>query len=77
MRARMAQQREIDAQTIAKLRDELSMTGNTTLSKMQEIVSKHDVSHSANTATKQTSKFNPADVREFERQLQEKDHTIQ
>lgn len=34
MRTKMADQREIDAQTIAKLRDEISMTGNTTLSKM-------------------------------------------
>lgn len=69
----MADQREIDAQTIAKLRDEISMTGNTTLSKMQEIVSKHEVSH---TASKPSQKHSQQDLREVERQLQEKDHTI-
>ena len=49
------------------------MTGNTTLSKMQEIVSKHEVSH---TASKPSQKHSQQDLREVERQLQEKDHTI-
>lgn len=34
MRMQMNQQREIDAQTISQLREQISFTGNTTLAKM-------------------------------------------
>lgn len=43
MRQQVSAQRELDAHTIQQLRDQISFTGNSTLAKMQEIVSKHDV----------------------------------
>lgn len=75
----MNQQREIDAQTIAELREQISITGNTTLAKMQEIVSKHEVSQQVvgQRSTANTAKVERGDVKEFQRQLQEKDHLIQ
>ena len=38
----MGTAREIDAKTISDLREQLSITGNNTLSRLHEIVSKQD-----------------------------------
>ena len=75
----MTQQREIDAQTIADLREKISITGNTTLAKMQEIVSKHEVHQQVvgQRSAANTTKMSGMDISELQRQLQEKDHMIQ
>jgi len=43
LRTNMTVAREQDAETITNLRNQLSMAGNSTLSKMHEIVSKQNV----------------------------------
>ena len=79
MRQQVSAQRELDAHTIQQLRDQISFTGNSTLAKMQEIVSKHDVAQTVQSQkqTANSSKLDRLSIKEFERQLQEKDHIIQ
>jgi len=51
LREQMGTAREIDAKTISDLREQLSITGNNTLSRLHEIVSKQDaVGPGTNTA---------------------------
>ena len=79
MRQQVSAQRELDAHTIQQLRDQISFTGNSTLAKMQEIVSKRDVAQTVQSQkqTANSSKLDRLSIKEFERQLQEKDHIIQ
>lgn len=77
MRDNMSRQRNQDAKTIEDLRNQISMTGNTTLAKMQEIVSRHDISQTHAGQPTRAGGSQSNSFEELTRQLKEKDRLIQ
>lgn len=77
----MKQQAQLDANTINELREQNSATSNTTMTKLHEIVAKHEAAGSQPTVNAHTQNATNAFQRkaqeELTRKLAEKDHIIE
>lgn len=74
----MKQQSQEDANIINKLREQMSISGNSTMNKLHTIVAKHDMSasHQAPHSSNAQASYHQRQLEEMTRCVEEKDHII-